>query len=195
MIPIGNTIVSDEVIKEKFVCDLSKCKGACCVEGESGAPLEEEELEILEKIYDDVKPYLTKEGITAIEKKGYYHKDSDGDWVTPLVKAKGACAYTIFENGIAQCGIEKAYREGKIDFQKPVSCHLYPVRITKYKDYDAVNYHEWEICAPACKLGKQLKVPVYVFLKDSLVRKYGISWYEELKLAAGKLSKKAYSHT
>lgn len=199
MIPIGNTLVSDEIIKEKFVCDLNKCKGACCVEGESGAPLEEEELEILERIYDDVKPYLTKEGIKAIEKKGCYHKDSDGDWVTPLIKAKGACAYTIFDpdasGGIAQCGIEKAYREGKTDFQKPVSCHLYPVRITKYKEYDAVNYHEWEICAPACKLGKQLKVPVYVFLKDSLVRKYGISWYEELKLAADRLSERAYSDT
>ena len=138
MIPIGNTIVSDEVIKEKFVCDLNKCKGACCVEGESGAPLEDDELEILEKIYDDVKPYLTKEGIKAIEKKGCYHKDSDGDWVTPLIKAKGACAYTIFENGIAQCGIEKAFRDGKTDFQKPVSCHLYPVRITKYKEPDCI---------------------------------------------------------
>ena len=186
MIPINNTIVSDELIKEKFVCDLNKCKGACCVEGESGAPLEKEELEILEKIYDKVKPYLTPKGIAAIEEQGLFLKDSDDDWVTPLINSDGACAYTIFENGIAQCGIEKAYSEGKTNFQKPVSCHLYPVRITKHKEYDAVNYHEWEICSPACSLGKKLK--------DSLVRKYGTNWYEELKLAAGKLSEMASSH-
>lgn len=193
MIPIGNTIVSDEIIKEKFVCDLIKCKGACCVEGASGAPLEEEELEILENIYDKVKPYLTKEGIEAVEEYGLYIKDSDGDLVTPLINGYGACAYTIFEKGIAQCGIEKAYRDGKIDFQKPVSCHLYPVRITKYKEYDAVNYHEWEICSHACSLGKKLKVPVYVFLKDSLVRKYGTAWYDQLKLAADTVFKRRSS--
>lgn len=195
MIPVGNTIVSDEVVKEKFVCDLTKCKGACCVEGESGAPLEEDELQILERIYEDVKPYLTKEGIAAIKKQGFYVKDDDGDWVTPLMNGKGACAYTIFENGTAFCGIEKAHKEGKIDFKKPISCHLYPVRITKYKDYDAVNYHEWEICDPACKLGSKLKVPVYVFLKESLTRKYGTAWYNDLKLAVDKLYKSPSSHT
>jgi hypothetical protein len=194
MISIDNTLVSDDIIKEKFVCDLVKCKGACCVGGESGAPLEEEEKEILENIYDKVKPYLAKEGIEAIEKYGLYLKDLDDDLVTPLINGDGACAYAIFENGIAQCGIEKAYREKKIDFQKPVSCHLYPVRITKYKNYDAVNYHEWEVCSPACSLGKKLQVPVYMFLKDSLVRKYGAAWYEKLKLAAGKPSRKAVSH-
>lgn len=195
MISIGNTLISDEVIKEKFVCDLAKCKGECCVAGESGAPLEEDELKKLEEVYEKVKPYLTEKGIAAVEKYGHYIKDSDGDWVTPLMNGDGACAYTIFENGIAQCGIEKAHRDGKIDFQKPVSCHLYPIRITKYKEYDAVNYHEWEVCNHACKLGKKLKVPVYVFLRDSLVRKYGTAWYEELKLAANKDYKRAPSKT
>lgn len=181
MIPVGNAIVSEELVKEQFVCDLNKCKGACCVQGESGAPLEESELEQLESIYEKVKPYLTKEGIIAIEQKGLYLKDEDDDWVTPLIGKHGACAFTIYNNGIAACGIEKAYRDGKINFQKPVSCHLYPVRITSYKNYDAVNYHKWEICSPACALGKELKVPVYEFVKDALIRKYGASWFAELK--------------
>lgn len=190
MISIGNTLVSDELISKKFVCDLNKCKGACCVEGVSGAPLEEDELKILENIYDNVKPFLTKEGIETIEKSGVYIKDSDGDFVTPLINGDGACAYTIYKNGIAQCGIEKAHNEKKINFQKPISCHLYPVRITKYKSYEAVNYHEWEICSPACKLGRKLKMPVYMFVKNSLVRKYGMAWFNQLKLAAGKALQK-----
>jgi hypothetical protein len=183
MLPVGNTLVSEAVISAKFVCDLKRCKGACCVEGESGAPLEKEELKKLESVYPHVKPYLTAEGIAALEEKGLYLIDDDGDYVTPLIGNGGACAFTVYENGIAACGIEKAFNDGKIDFRKPVSCHLYPVRITQYKNYDAVNYHEWEICAPACKLGKQLKIPVYKFVKDALIRKYGEKWYQELEEA------------
>jgi hypothetical protein len=181
MIPIGKTLVSDEVISNRFVCDLKKCKGACCIEGESGAPLEKEELKLIEESYPAVKPFLTADGIKAIEEKGLYLIDDDGDFVTPLIGEGGACAFTVFENGIAACGIEKAYNEGKISFRKPVSCHLYPVRITAYKNYDAVNYHEWEICSPACKLGKKLSVPVFRFVKDALIRKYGQAWYDELE--------------
>jgi hypothetical protein len=181
MIPIGKTLVSDEVISNRFVCDLKKCKGACCIEGESGAPLEKEELKLIEESYPAVKPFLTADGIKAIEEKGLYLIDDDGDFVTPLIGEGGACAFTVFENGIAACGIEKAYNEGKIPFRKPVSCHLYPVRITAYKNYDAVNYHEWEICSPACKLGKKLSVPVFRFVKDALIRKYGQAWYDELE--------------
>lgn len=183
MLSIGKTLVSEEVVSNKFVCDLKKCKGACCVEGESGAPLEKEELKELEKVYPAVKPYLTAEGTKTIDEKGLYLIDDDGDYVTPLMGDGGACAFTVFENGTASCGIEKAYNDGKIDFRKPVSCHLYPVRITRYKNYDAVNYHEWEICSPACKLGKKLSVPVYRFLKDALIRKYGDAWYSELEAA------------
>ncbi len=190
MIAIGNTLVSDELIRENFVCDLNKCKGACCVEGVSGAPLENNELKILEDIYEDVKPYLTKEGIETLEKDGMYVKDTDGDFVTPLINGNGACAYTIYKNGIAQCGIEKAHSEKKINFQKPISCHLYPVRITKYKNYEAVNYHELEICSHACQLGKKLKMPVYMFVKNSLLRKYGTAWFNQLKLAASKALEK-----
>lgn len=193
MIPIGKTLVSDEVISNRFVCDLKKCKGACCIEGESGAPLEKEELKLIEESYPAVKPFLTADGIKAIEEKGLYLIDDDGDFVTPLIGEGGACAFTVFENGIAACGIEKAYNEGKISFRKPVSCHLYPVRITAYKNYDALNYHEWEICSPACKLGKKLSVPVFRFVKDALIRKYGQAWYDELeqRVALKKAEKEA----
>ena len=184
MIKHGNTLISDEVIEEKFICDLNKCKGACCVEGESGAPLEDDELKQLQKVYAKVKPYLTPDGIKAIDEQGLYLKDNDDEWVTPLMWAGGPCAYTVFENGIALCGIEKAYRDGKIKFKKPISCHLYPIRISKLKTGDALNYHEWEVCSPACKLGKKNKVHVYEFLKDALVRKYGEEWYKELEVIA-----------
>ncbi len=183
MIPVGKTLVSDEVVSKRFVCDLKKCKGACCIEGESGAPLEKEELKILEDVYPAVKPYLTVAGIQTIEEKGLFLIDEDGDYVTPLIGEGGACAFTIFENGIAACGIEKAYNDGKIDFRKPVSCHLYPIRISQYKNYEAVNYHEWDVCSPACKLGNKLSVPVYRFVKDALIRKYGEHWYAELEQA------------
>ncbi|PIY08920.1 MAG: DUF3109 domain-containing protein [Flexibacter sp. CG_4_10_14_3_um_filter_32_15] len=181
MIPIKNTLVSDNVALTQFVCNLSKCKGACCVEGEMGAPLEDNERHILEDIYEDVKPFLTEEGIEAIEKNGKYVLDEDNEFSTTLIERNTACAYVTYdEKGITKCGIEKAFEAGKIDYQKPISCHLYPIRITKYASFDAVNYDEWEICSPACSLGKELKVPVYKFLKTPLIRKYGTEWYDEL---------------
>ena len=187
MIAIGNTLVSEDVIEKQFVCDLNACKGACCVKGDYGAPLEEEELAAIDSVYEKVKPYLRKEGIEAIEKQGKYLLYEKKEWVTPLVKGK-ECAYTVFEDGTAKCGIEKAYYDGKIDFKKPVSCHLYPIRITKQRNgMDAINYDRWNICNPACKLGKSLQVPVFKFLKDSLVRKYGEDWYKQLELAANLL--------
>lgn len=189
MIAIDNTLVSEDLVKNKFVCDLNKCKGACCVGGDAGAPVAADEYKALEENYEKFKPYLTPKGIKAIEKYGLYVKDTDGDVVTPLVGGDKECAYTVFENGIAACGIEKAFLDGQSDFRKPISCHLYPVRISYFKEYDAVNYHEWEICDPACKLGKSLNVPVYRFLKDALIRKYGNDWYKKLEVAAHALSK------
>lgn len=182
MIAIENTIVSEHLLEKKFVCDLNACKGECCVAGDSGAPLEEEELKILDKIYEKVKPYIPTDGIKAIEKQGTYVLDDENEYTTTLVKGKH-CAYVYFENKIAKCAIEKAFNEGKINFKKPISCHLYPVRITKYKDYDAVNYHKWEICKPACECGSKLNVPVFAFLKEPLIRKYGENWYKQLELA------------
>jgi hypothetical protein len=183
MIAVGETLVSENLLEKKFVCDLNACKGACCVEGESGAPLENEEADILEAIYEKVKPYIPADGIKAIEKTGKYEIDSDGDLVTPLVKGKH-CAYTYFEKGMALCAIEKAYKEGKVGFKKPISCHLYPVRISKTKVYDSVNYHKWNICKAACVNGAKLEVPVFRFVKEALVRKYGEAWYKELELVA-----------
>ncbi len=180
MILIDNTVISDDIKEQFFVCDLDKCKGACCVEGDLGAPLEKEELEILEENYQKVKPFLNKEGIAAIEKQGTYIVDEEGDYSTPTVSGK-ECAYAIYDDkGILKCGIEQAYFAGKTKFRKPISCHLYPIRITQYDHYDALNYDRWHVCSPACGLGEKLGVPIYKFLKDSLIRKYGEEWYEEL---------------
>lgn len=187
MIAIENTLVSDEIIERKFVCDLNKCKGECCVAGDMGAPLEEGELPILDEIYEKVKPYMSESGVEAIELQGrYVLEEGEEEYTTPLIHGK-ECAYTIFEKGIAKCAIEKAYLEGVINFKKPISCHLYPIRINRYDGYDAVNYHEWQVCSPACALGKELSVPVYEFLKEPLTRKYGKDWYEQLKYAADHL--------
>lgn len=181
MLAIQNTIVSRDVIEKQFVCDLNKCKGACCVAGESGAPLDESEQEIIDRVFDKVEPYLTPRGRKAIKKQGRYLTDYDGDLVTPLINEIEECAYTIYdENKVAMCAFERAYNDGVIDWRKPISCHLYPIRIKKYSDYDAVNYEKWSVCKPACKLGEQLSVPVYHFVKDALIRKYGQAWYDEL---------------
>lgn len=180
MIKIGDVLVSDDIREKEFVCNLEKCKGACCVEGDFGAPLEDDELQTLRDIYPQVKPYLTEKGIKSIERQGTHVLDDDGDFSTPTIGGK-ECAYSIYdEKGVLKCGIEQAYYDGKITWKKPISCHLYPIRITKKKNFEAVNYHKWSICSPACSLGKELQVPLYKFLKDALVRKYGQEWYEEL---------------
>ncbi len=191
MIAIDNTLVSEDLFDKKFVCDLNACKGACCVAGDSGAPLDEDELPILESILDKVKPYMVKKGIKAIEKHGAYVLDSDGDYTTTLVSEKAECAFVYFdETRTAKCAIEKAYYEGKIDWKKPISCHLYPIRISKLKKYDAVNYSKWDVCKPACECGKKLDVPVYKFLKEPLIRKYGKDWFKQLEISAQLFLKK-----
>ncbi len=189
MISIGNTLISEDLLEKKFVCDLNACKGECCVAGDSGAPLDEDELEILESVVEKVKPYMTKKGIKAVEKKGPWVKDSDGDYTTTLVSEGAECAFVFFdEKKIAKCAIESAFYDGKVKWKKPISCYLYPVRITKHKNYDAVNYHKWEVCKPACECGAKLNVPVFQFLKEPLITKYGKEWFNEL-LKAYKLSK------
>ena len=181
MILVGNAVLSDDIKENFFVCDLEACKGACCVEGDSGAPLEDDENKILEEIYPFVKDYITEEGRQVIAAQGTWVIDSDGDKVTPTLGANRECAYALYdERGILKCGIEQAYLDGKISWKKPISCHLYPIRVTKYDQYDALNYNRWHICDPACQLGKSLQVPLYVFLKEALVRKYGEAWYAEL---------------
>lgn len=181
MILVGKAVLSDDIKDNFFVCDLEKCKGACCVEGDAGAPLEEDEIGVLDEIYPLIKSYLTEEGIATIERQGTWVYDQDGDKVTPTIGNNGACAYALTdERGMLKCGIEQAYLDGKIAFKKPISCHLYPIRVTKYDDFDALNYDRWDICDAACVLGNKLGVPVYKFLKEPLIRKYGEDWYAEL---------------
>lgn len=188
MIEIGKSIVSLDVFKRKFVCDLAACKGACCVHGDSGAPLEEEESALLEEVYPIAKKYMIEEGIAAVETQGTSVIDTDGDLVTPLVFVGGPCAFVYYEeDGTAKCAVEKAYLNGETSWKKPISCHLYPIRIKKYTQFDAVQYNEWDICEPACVCGEQLQVPVYAFLKEPLIRKYGEDWYKELQLVAQEL--------
>jgi hypothetical protein len=189
MIAIDQTLISEEILEKRFVCNLNACKGECCVAGDSGAPLEQSETTILDDIFEIVKPYMAPDGIKAVEQNGKYIIDFDGDIVTPLVENKH-CAYVIFEDNMAKCAIEKAYLEGKINFKKPISCHLYPIRISKYKDFEAVNYDKWDICNAACDFGTKLDIKVYQFLKEPLIRKFGKTWYEQLEIIAEEYEKK-----
>ncbi len=187
MLIIQDKLISDDVVEEQFLCNLSACKGACCWEGDSGAPLEKAELDMLDQIYEDVKPFLSEESRRVLEEKGKYtYYKKPGEYGTPLLD-NAACAYmTYSDDGIAQCGIEQAYKAGHTDFKKPISCHLYPIRVTENKanGFEAINYDRWDICSAACTLGKEEQLPVYQFLKEALIRKYGAAFYEELDHAA-----------
>jgi len=185
MIAIDDILVSDHVVEEKFVCDLKICKGGCCVDGDAGAPLENAELKELNAVYDVVLPYLSEEGKSIIETQGKYLYDKEFGWVTPTI-SNGMCAYGIVdEKGIVKCGIEQAFNDGKIKWKKPISCHLFPLRVKKTKRGELVNYEPREdLCAAACSLGKKLKLPVYQFLKEPLIRKYGKDFYEALAATA-----------
>ena len=192
MIAIDNILVSDEVISEQFVCDLNKCKGGCCEDGDSGAPLANEELEFLRDFIEDIKPYVTPEGLKLLESEGLYRYDQEFGWVTPTIGGR-MCAYGFRDQqGIIKCGIEQAYLDKKISWRKPISCHLFPVKITRSKkqDQEYMNYEpRQDLCKAACKLGRQLKVPVYVFLKEALTRKYGKDFYAALEATAAHIKK------
>ncbi|MBN1821418.1 MAG: DUF3109 family protein [Prolixibacteraceae bacterium] len=190
MLEIGRAIVSLDIIEKYFLCDLMQCKGACCVEGDSGAPVTVEETKKLEEVYPKVKKYLSERNNRLILKQGLYFTDNDGDLVTSLVGNK-ECVFTFRDkNGILKCSIEKAFLNGEIDFRKPVSCHLFPIRITEYKRFDAVNYEKLDICKPGRKCGASEKLPLYKFLREPLIRKYGKEWYEQLEIAAEYLTAK-----
>lgn len=193
MFLIEEILVSEDLLKQQFTCNLTACKGACCWEGDWGAPLEDTEVETLSQIREKLRPYLTQAGNDVIDREGthVYYEDI-GKKGTPLIE-NSACVYLTFnETGIGQCGIEKAFREGTIDFRKPISCHLYPVRYSELEhvDFQALNYEEWSICQAACSLGASLQMPVFKFVKDALIRKFGASFYNELDRIATDLTLK-----
>lgn len=189
MFQIGETIVGLDIIEDMFLCDLSACKGECCVEGDAGAPLEEDEVAILNKILPEVWNDLSSEAKNLIESQGVAYRDYDGDMVTSIINGKD-CVFTYYdEKGICKCAIEKAYKEGRIDFYKPISCHLYPIRLDKYPKYTAVNYHRWSVCKAAVLLGKNKGLKIYQFLKEPLIRRFGSDWYNELCLIAEEYEK------
>lgn len=179
MIAIGNTLLSLDLFEELFACDLSACRGACCVEGESGAPLAPEELAEIDHVFEIVKPRLRPEGLAVIEERGRYEKDDDGDWVTPIIDGM-ECVYATFDtDGTAKCAFDQAFRAGEIDFQKPISCHLYPIRVKELRDFTALNYHRWPICDGARSCGARLNTTIVEFCREALVRRFGEDWYEE----------------
>jgi len=189
MFQIEDAIVASDIIEENFLCDLSVCKGECCVEGDSGAPLEDREVDILKEILPYVWDDLSPEAQAIINQQGVAYKDRDGDMVTSIVNGKD-CVFTYYdENRICKCAIEKAHKEGKIDFYKPISCHLYPIRLQKYKDFIAVNYHRWRVCKAAVVLGNKKGLKIYQFLKEPLIRQFGEDWYNELCLVAEEYNK------
>lgn len=187
MIAINNALISDEVLSEQFVCDLGKCKGACCVDGDAGAPLENGELKIIDEVYETVSPYLTAGGRAEVERQGRYVYDREFGWVTPSIEGK-ICAYGFKDKaGIVKCAFEQAWLDKKINWKKPISCHLFPIIVKKSKRSNTVfvNYEPREDnCKPACVLGKKLKVPVYQFLKEPIIRKFGEQFFENLEATA-----------
>lgn len=191
LIEVKDKVVSTLLFEEKFVCDLSACKGACCVEGDAGAPIKLDEIDVLEEDLEKIKPYMRQEGIDAVEKTGVFYMDQwENEPVVTLVNDK-ECAFVNFdENGIAKCAIEQAHKDGKTEFKKPISCHLYPIRIQKYTDFEALNYAEWNICKPACECGSKLDVKVFKFLKEPIIRAFGDEFYAELELINSELDKK-----
>lgn len=183
MIEIDGKIVSDDILTECFACDIARCKGECCVDGNSGAPLEMEEADILEEEYENYKPYMTPEGIESVERQGFMVVDCDGDYTTPLVD-DAECAYSYRENGITLCAIEKAFREGKCSFRKPISCHLYPIRLINLSNGTiGLNYHRWNVCSSACENGRKLGIPVYKSLREPIIRRFGEEFYKALEFA------------
>lgn len=194
MLQIEDTIISLDIFDKKFCCDLAQCKGACCIEGESGAPLEKEEIEAIQQALPLIWEDLSIEARKLINQQGVSYQDASGEDVTSIVDGKD-CVFTCYdEKGICYCALEKAWRAGKIPFVKPISCHLYPIRLKKLAAGGiALNYQKWSVCASACDCGKQLNMPIYQFLKEPLVRKFGEEWYRQLCLAAEMLKENTRS--
>lgn len=190
LVEIQDKIISTDLFSEEFVCDLNKCKGACCVKGTGGAPLKDKEVELISNNIDKIKPFMTKKGIQTVDSEGIFYLDEDDAPATKLINKKECCFVYFDQSNTAKCSIETAHNKGDIDFNKPQSCHLYPIRIKEFTEFTAINYEVWNICEPACSLGQALKVPVYKFLKEPLIRVFGNSFYEELSKVAIELKKR-----
>ncbi|MEA3447463.1 MAG: DUF3109 family protein [Bacteroidota bacterium] len=184
MISIENTLVSLDVIETEFACNISKCKGACCVQGNSGPPITQEEKNTLVHLFPKLKPYMKPESVKRAKQNGLSFIDQENEMVAMIHENSGECIFAIQKDGITKCVLEDLYLKGKIDFRKPVSCHLYPVRVKTYPDFIAVNYDKWDICNPALQRGEKLKMPLYKFVKDPLIRRFGKDWYAQLEIAA-----------
>lgn len=189
MIIVENAIISEDIADRCFCCDIAQCHGMCCVEGDAGAPLEKTECEELTKIMPILRNYMTAEGIAEVERLGVSAVDETGAPCTPLVNNR-ECVYAVFENGVAMCAIEKAYLDKKITFRKPVSCHLYPIRIEDYGEFQTVNYHVWDVCRSAVCNGEKQGTPLYIYLKEPLIRRFGKRWYNELVARCEEFNKK-----
>jgi len=182
MILLDNKLISDDILKNKFACALDKCKGGCCVKGDAGAPIETEEITLIDKNIEHIKPFMDELGLQVLKEKGFYV--SQGDKHETTCAASGECVFVSYKNDIATCAIENAYTEGKSTFLKPISCHLYPVRVSKVGAYTTLNYHHWDICNPACENGEKLGLPVYTFLKSAIIRAFGKDFYNMLSAYA-----------
>lgn len=191
LVEIGDKVVSTQLFERKFVCDLNACKGACCVEGDAGAPLTLEEVDLLEDSLEHILPFMRPEGISEVERNGVFYMDDENEPVTALVNG-GECAFVYFDDqGITKCAVEQAYNLGKTKFKKPISCHLYPIRVRQYHDFKALNYDTWNICAPACACGEKLDVPVYRFLKEPIIRAFGAGFFEEMEIVDRELKQQS----
>lgn len=187
LVEIGDKIVSTQIFEEKFVCDLNACKGQCCIDGDAGAPLTFEEVSILEEDLEKIKPFMRQEGIDVVDKQGVFYMDEENVPVTSLVNG-AECAFVYFdEQGITKCAVEQAHKEGFTDFKKPISCHLYPIRVRKFNEFEAINYDRWKICEPACACGSKLDVKVYKFLKEPIIRAFGDEFFHELEIVDAEL--------
>ena len=181
IIEIGETLVSDEIFTKKFICDLDKCKGACCIEGDRGAPISMAEIEIIDANIEKIKPFMSVRGLELLKSEGFHEGTEIDDPATTCLDS-GECVFVYKENNLLGCAVEKAHLYGEIDFYKPISCHLYPIRLGKAGNKETINYHEWSICSDACLLGKKMDLPMFKFLRTPLVRSYGEHWYKELEL-------------
>ncbi|MCI5777313.1 MAG: DUF3109 family protein [Bacteroidales bacterium] len=189
MIEIEGKVINTEIFRRRFVCDISKCKGTCCYDGDSGAPLEKEELDKLTEVFPAVEPLLSDKEREEISRQGLWVTDADGDFVTPIIDGR-ECVYTNREpDGTWSCAIEKAFREGKTNWRKPISCYLYPIRVSKTRKYELLNFHEWEVCRPAMELGQKVGTPAYKFLREPIIEKFGEDFYKELEELEQELSR------